>query len=189
MVVTTRFLTAQDLMAMAESLGPGRHELIEGELVSMSPAYADHGEVSTEFAFHLRSQAGRGQRGMVFIGETGFYLRRDPDTVRVPDVAYVRADRLPPRAERRGYMPVVPDIAVEVLSSSERRAAIANKVAMYLKAGVRLIWLADPRDRTVTVHAPGVAPRVLGPDDWLDGGDMLPGFRVRVGDFFPLDEG
>ena len=187
-MVSTRLLTAEDIAAMAEELGPGRHELIEGELLSMAPAHADHGEVSTEFAFHLRLRSGRGRLGTVFTGEAGFFLRRDPDTVRVPGVAFVRAERLPPRAERRGYMPVVPDIAVEVLSSTERRAAIAAKVAMYLLAGVRLIWLADPRDRTVTVHAPGLAPRVLGPEDFLDGGDVLPGFRVRVGDFFPEDD-
>ena len=104
-MVMTRILTAEDLVAMEEALGDGRHELIEGELLSMAAAFADHGEVSTEFAGHLWSWVTPRRSGKVFTGETGFFLRRNPDTVRVPDVAFVRTERVPPLAKRRAFMP------------------------------------------------------------------------------------
>ena len=97
----------------------------------------------------------------------------------------MRWERIPPLAERLGFMPIAPDLAIEVISTSERRAAIATKVEMYLAAGVRLVWVADPRTKSVTVHAPGTPARFLGSNELLDGGDLLPGFSVRVGDFFP----
>ena len=186
-MVATNPLTADDLAAMEEELGAGRHELVEGELQSMAAAFVDHGEVAGEFAGHLWSVATPRRLGKVFGAETGFILRRDPDTVRVPDVAFVRTERLPPLAKRHAFMPEAPDIAVEVASDSDRRRLLPAKIAMDLARGVSLVWVADPLDRTVTVHAPHAEPRVLGEDDVLEAVGVLPGFAVRVGEFFPTE--
>jgi Uma2 family endonuclease len=102
--------------------------------------------------------------------------------VLAPDIGFVRADRLPPRGERGPGVPLVPDLAVEVLSPSNTATEIGRKVRIYLDAGVRLVWVADPIDVSVTARTPDRSARVLPADDVLDGGEVLPGFAVRVGD-------
>ncbi|MDP9363937.1 MAG: Uma2 family endonuclease [Chloroflexota bacterium] len=114
----------------------------------------------------------------------GLFLAHEPDTVVAPDVAFVRAERLPSPSERRGFSPVVPDLAVEVVSPSDRQAKVDEKVALYLAAGVPLLWVAYPRRRVVRVHRPGREPVELGEGDVLDGEDVLPGFRLPVADVF-----
>ena len=115
---------------------------------------------------------------------TGFFLSREPETVVAPDAAVVRADRLPPRSERTGYLDLVPDLVVEVVSPSDSQPEIDAKVGLYLAAGARLVWVAYPRPRSVRVHRPGREPVELSEGDVLDGEDVLPGFRLPVADAF-----
>jgi Uma2 family endonuclease len=98
----------------------------------------------------------------------------------MPDVAFVRADRLPPLEEPDGFVPFPPDFAVEVVSPTDRFVDVAEKVAADLDGGVQLVWVIEPRRQTVTVHAADRSGRVLGTQDTLDGGDILPDFRVKV---------
>jgi Uma2 family endonuclease len=102
----------------------------------------------------------------------------------MPDVALVRAERLPPPHERIGAMPVIPDLAVEIVSPSDRITKVRDKIRRYLEAGVPLIWLIEPRRRQVTVYRPGQPEHVLGMADELDGGEVLPGFRLAVAELF-----
>ena len=121
--------------------------------------------------------------GRVF-GETGYVLASDPDTVRGPDASFVSADRLA-TAERRGpFLVGAPDLAVEVVSPNDSRREVAEKVAEYLAAGARAVWVIDPRLQTVTVHVGGREPATLGRNDVLDGDPYLPRLRLPVADIF-----
>ena len=99
-------------------------------------------------------------------------------------LAFVTAERAPQGEARRKFPRLSPDLAVEVLSLSDRMAETLAKVAMYLEAGTQLVWLVDPSAQTVTVFRPDDTPTKLGSDDVLDGGDVLPGFIVTISEFF-----
>ena len=101
-----------------------------------------------------------------------------------PDVAFVRTERLRPWRNRRGFLPIAPDLAVEVISPSETAKHIADKIAAYLEAGTALLWVVRSIPQTVTVYEPGHDPRVLGIGDILDGGTVLPGFSLPVAAIF-----
>ena len=182
-MATITLTTAEDLAAMPAD--DNRYELIRGGLVEMSPAGAEHGELELEMGALMRNHVVPLKLGKVYGAETGFILSRDPDTVLAPDVAFVRADRLTGRRrDRRGFLALVPDLIVEVISPSERPDKVADKLRDYLDAGVRLAWLLYPDPPAIAVHAPGRPVQMLYEGDWLDGEDVLPGFRVAVTDLF-----
>ncbi len=101
-----------------------------------------------------------------------------------PDLAFLRYRRLPGEAAWDGLSSVAPDLAIEVLGLVDEPERVAKEVADYLEGGVALLWVVDPVERSVAVHAPGQSVRVLGIGDELDGGDVLPGFRVAVAELF-----
>jgi Uma2 family endonuclease len=161
-----------------------RYDLIRGELVSMAPAHFRHGHIALRIGAKLLDFVTAHGLGQVCGAETGFILARDPDVLLAPDAAFVRAERLPPPEEQDRFLPLAPDLAVEVFSPSERRGMIERKVHEYLAAGVPLLWVVYPRQRTVTVYAAGREPRTLRGGDALDGGDVLPGFRLPLAEVF-----
>ncbi len=111
-------------------------------------------------------------------------MERDPDTVKAPDFAFVGYERLPdPLPE--GYVPLVPDLAVETRSPHDTAREVAEKVEEWLAAGVRLVWVIEPKKRTITTHRAGRPPQVLTVNDTLDGEDVLPGLDVSVARIFP----
>lgn len=117
--------------------------------------------------------------------ETGFVLFRDPvegDTVRAPDVSFVRADRLPKQIPD-GFFELAPDLAVEVVAPNDKASDIDETIEDYLRAGVRLIWFVYPKSRSVHVYTQTTVER-LNSDETLDGRDVLPGFRLSIGDMF-----
>ena len=181
-VATTTLTTAEELLAMPDD--GWRYELIEGVLHRRPPAGGEHGEIETELVFHLRLYVAARGLGKVYLGDTGFVFERDPDLVRFPDVAFVRTDRLPTPNRRRGHMPVIPDLAIEIVSLTGAPQEVAAKVAFYRARGVPLVWTVHPADRTVAVHRAAEPARVLGLDDVLDSEDVVPGFRLPVADIF-----
>ena len=156
-----------------------RYELVEGRIIRMSPPGSLHAVLATRIASLLHQHAESNRLGEVFT-PGGFHLARDPDTVREPDVAFVRADRIPPEGLPDGFWPGPPDLAVEIRSPGDRPSEILAKVAEYLARGVRLAWVVDPKQRTVTVYGPHASPATLTVDDVLDGGEVLSGFRCGV---------
>lgn len=164
-----------------------RYDLVRGWLVREPPPGARHGELSLELARVLANHVKAARLGRVFAAETGFRLAELPPTVRAPDVSFVARSRMPEGPAPAGYVPFAPDLAVEVVSPSNRWTEVAAKVRDYLEAGTRLVWIVDPPARTVTVHRPSSAWMVRGEDDALDGEDVVPGFRMRVGSLFDLD--
>lgn len=177
--------TAEDLIAAGE-LGPC--ELVQGLLVMMSPAGFEHGVVTQRIASFLHTHVTARRLGAVTAAETGFLLARAPDTVRAADVAFVAESRLP-RGRTVGYFEGAPDLAVEVLSPGDvlddaARARASAKVAGWLAAGCREVWVVDPGGRTVAVHTANRGPALLGEADAFVSA-AVPGLSVAVADLLP----
>jgi Uma2 family endonuclease len=167
-----------------------RCELVRGWLVREPPPGGAHGYIAGEILVALANHVKRVGLGWTFAAATGFILAATkPQTVRAPDASFVVKERLPHGPASKGHVPLAPDLAVEVVSPTNRWTEIAAKVRDYLDAGTRLVWIVDPDMRTVTVHRPGGAWIVRGEDDALEGEDVVPGFRVRVGDLFVPESG
>lgn len=173
-----RPLIAEDLYDLP--LDDVRAELVRGDLVCEPPAGFEHGVGAAGIGYFLQRYVEDHPIGVVCGAETGFVLFRNPDTVRAPDAAFVTRERAERVVEREKYFEGAPDLAAEVVSPGDSRREVAEKVQDYLAAGTRLVWIIDRRRKSVTVHRPSVEPQVLGPDDHLHGGDLLPGFSVPV---------
>jgi Uma2 family endonuclease len=182
MATTTQLVTADDLFDMGED---APYELIRGVLHEVTPTTGMHGWIIVEFARRLGNFVVERRMGRLYGGETGFVIEVGPDTVLAPDLAFVRRDRLPsPKQHSRGFMPVIPDLVIEVLSPSNRRAEFEEKTRLYLSAGVDLLWWFDPIRETVAVHRPHSERQVLTDQDVLVGGNVLPGFQIPVAEIF-----
>jgi len=127
---------------------------------------------------------GRHGLGIVFAAETGFLLTRQPDTVRAPDIAFIAQQRVPKTGVWQGFIPLAPDLAVEVVSPSDRVYEVDEKVQDWLDNGTRLVWVVNPRTRTVTVNRAGSQPKILTASDELTGDDVVPGFTCPVREIF-----
>ena len=181
-MASTKVTTAADLLAMPDD---GRdHELIEGVLVEVSPAGYDSSGIAIAISSPLSLFARTHGLGRVTGADGGYWFEQDPDTVRAPDVAFVRTERLPPRHERTGFLQLIPDLAVEVVSPSDRQRDIDEKVAYYLEHGVPLVWVAYPRTSTVDAHRRDQPAVTYREGDVLTAGDLLPGFRLPVAEIF-----
>ena len=178
---TQAITTADQLLQASAELDPC--ELVRGELIMMTPAGSYHGHVEKKICFALTVLETRDNLGMVFPGDAGFLLERYPDTVRAPDVAFVRRERVP-SVPPQGYFPGAPDLAVEIRSPNDRPGEVDRKIQEYLTAGTIVVWDVDPATKTVTVHRKGAVPRVLGEDEILTEEDLLPGFSLAVKDVF-----
>lgn len=175
-------MTADDLWRMPRD--GRRHELIRGELRSMAPAGADHGDVTNNFAFLLTAHVRAGALGRVFAAETGFRLARNPDTVVGADVAFVRADRIPAGGVPKGFWEGAPDLAVETVSPSDTLEEVEEKVDAYLAAGARAVLVLNPRRKTITSHRSGNNPVVQHIGETLNLDDVVPGFSCAVATVF-----
>jgi len=158
------------------------HELDEGRLVCMPPSAFKSSQVAMRLLIRLGTFVDQHDLGIIAGEGGGVLLRRGPDTVRAPDISFIRKDRAVDTG--RGYFPGAPDLAVEVLSPSDRYAAVARKVSQYLSAGTRLVWVLDPYSRTAAVHRPDREVIELGEDGTLDGEDVIPGFRAALADIW-----
>jgi Uma2 family endonuclease len=158
-------------------------ELAAGRLVREPRPGARHGVVVGNLFRALDSFVRDRKVGRVVI-ETGFVLAEDPPSVRGPDVAFISAGRLPAGPVPEGFWRLAPDLAIEVVSPSDSAAEVQEKVLQYLEAGTRTIWVVQPRTRTIEVWKPGADVRVIREEETLEGGDLLPGWRVEVKSLF-----
>ena len=180
MSTTQQITTAEQLL---QTPGLGRCELLYGELVMMSPAGFEHGSIVATITAPLVRFVKENALGEVTGAETGFYIARDPDTVRAPDVGFVCSERVPP-TPTVGFFQGAPDLAVEVLSPSDRAGEVLAKVQDWLDAGCRAVWLIDPANHTVSVYDDRNRTTTLGTSDELTGGEVVPGFCVPVAEIF-----
>jgi Uma2 family endonuclease len=175
---TRRIATEEDLRNTPDD---GIYELVDGE-IRMSLAGGTHGKTSMVLVVLLGSHVKQHRLGHVFGPDTGHRL--PSGNVRCPDVSFVRAGRFPDEVVPTDWVNLPPDLAVEVVSPNDRLRWILDKVGEYLEAGVRLVWVIDPQKRRATAYRSLLDVRELGPEDSLDGEDVVPGFRCRLGEVF-----
>jgi len=174
-------LTADDLLQMGDM---GRAELVKGELVKMVPSGGEHGTLTMNVGALLHNFVKPRKLGRVFGAETGIFISRDPDTVRAADAAYMSNERLTQIKDLTKFLDVPPDLVVEVVSPTDHWSEVEEKVSEYLSIGVRLVWVINPKTRSVHIYRPSREVWRLLEDDTLDGEDVLPGFGVRVKELF-----
>jgi Uma2 family endonuclease len=148
MAATQTITTAEQLL---HNPGLGRCELVRGESIMMSPGGFEHGRIIMNVAVPLGVFLKQNPLGVLLGAETGFWIAQDPDTVRAPDVAFVRADRVG-ASPVKGFFPGAPDLAVEVLSPDDRASEVLDKVRDWLQAGCHSVWIVDPRTRTIAIY-------------------------------------
>ena len=180
--------TAEALMTVEEfgqRPDPGHpEELVQGRVVAMPPPDRRHGYVCGQAYFLLRLFVTEHDLGRVICNDSGVITERDPDTLRGADVAYYSYASLPKGRLAKGYGPEVPELIVEVRSSTDRWRHVLEKVTEYLKAGVLVVVVLDPEAETAHVFEGDAPPRTLGAAEALDLGAILGGFSARVGAFF-----
>lgn len=181
MSVATK-VTADQLLRMPDD--GHRYELIAGELKKMTPAGWRHGAAGGRLYALLARHVLEHDLGELFLAETGFLLARDPDTVRAPDIAFLRKERLSAAAPGESFWPGPPDLAVEVVSPGDTLGEIDEKVQAWLAAGASMVWVVNPRWRSVTVYRSATDIKTLTEIDTLDGQDVVPGFRCPVAAIF-----
>ncbi len=171
-------MTAQQLLRYRNE--PYLQELIAGRLYEMEPPGAEHGAVALRIGRMLGNHVEEHGLGETFGAETGFQLARDPDTVRAPDAAFVRRERIEATGLPRGYWPGPPDVAVEVVSPNDSRPKVRAKALDWLDAGTRAVVVLDPPQRSATVYRGRDDVRELAGDNPLDLDDVVPGFAPPV---------
>lgn len=182
MTALAQKMTAEELLQLPDD--DFRYELVRGVLRKMVPAGNEHGQIALRLAWRLAQYVETNKLGVTYAAETGFILALDPDTVRAPDAAFVRQERLDEIGKVAGFWPGAPDLVIEVISPSDQYSEVESKVADWLKAGSRMVVVVDPRRRVVAVHHSRSGIRVLGMGEVLEGGDVVPGWSVPIEELF-----
>lgn len=176
---TSHLMTAAELERLYL---PGTStELVRGRLVVREPSGTRHGIIAAKLSYLVSAFVYRQRLGVVVSQDTGFKIESDPDTVRAPDVAFLsqeRADQVPDR----GYAALAPDLLAEIVSPDDRPGELLAKVAQWLEAGTRLVWVIDPHHAEARVYRPDGSLTIIGVDGVLDGEDVLQGFRCALAD-------
>jgi Uma2 family endonuclease len=177
---TSKLVTAEELLVLASR---GRYELVNGELIEMSPPGFEHGLIVMALASLIADYAKRQRLGRVVAAETGFRLSRNPDTVRALDVAFIAADRMPANLPK-GYLDIAPDLIAEIVSPSDDPDAVQSKIAAWLMAGVKTALVVYPGSKQIAVYHSLRKVEVLTVGDTIELPDVLPGFACPVADIF-----
>jgi Uma2 family endonuclease len=180
--LTKTLVTAEELWQLAEP-NSQTYELVEGELIEMTPPGGIHGHVALRVGRLLQAFVDSNHLGATMV-ETGFLLTTQPDTVRSPDVSFIAAEKIPAGGLPDGYISGPPDLAIEVVSPNDTASMIQDKVQDYLIHGTQLVWVVYPQQRMVIVYHPDGTARTLGETNPLSGEAAVPGFSCRVGDIF-----
>ena len=179
-----KLLTAEDLLRL-HSEGV-RGELIRGVLCETMASGGEHGEIVVNMTLLLGNLVKQQKLGRLAASDVGVRLQRNPDTIREPDLAFISAERLPLDTRVTAYYEIPPDLVVEIVSPNDSYGSVHDKGCMWLRYGVRIVWVVNPQFRSVEVHSEGPSLLRLTENDTLDGSDVLPGFSCTVSDLFDL---
>jgi Uma2 family endonuclease len=181
----TRY-TPEDLLTMPDG---DRYELVDGELVERNMGWRASW-IGGRLHYFLSDFCQKNPVGWVAPADASYRCYPDaPDKVRKPDVSFIRMERMPAGEQPEGHCRLAPDLVVEVISPNDLYYEVEEKVAEYLAAGVRLVWVVNPPTRSVRVHRADGTLADLEETDELNGEDVLPGFRCCVSDLFVLPGG
>ena len=175
-------ITADQLFEMPDD--GFRYELVRGELKKMTPAGFKHGQLVVNLTVPLGAFVKQNRLGVVLGAETGFRLTSNPDTVLAPDIAFIKQERLTLAGETEKFWPGAPDLAVEVLSPSDTVYEVEEKVATWLSSGTKMVWVVNPKLRSIHVHRSGASIETPAESGVLDGQEVIPGFQVNVAELF-----
>lgn len=178
---STKYITVEELLRLPDD--GFRYELVKGELRKMPPAGFEHGVLAIRIGSRLDQHVRLHDLGLVIAAETGFKLASNPDTVRAPDAGFVKKERLPAELPK-GYFPGAPDLAVEVISPDDTLVEVEEKIFDWFASGAKMVWVINPRHKTVKVYSSFTQVKVLVENDELNGEDLLPGFRYRISEIF-----
>lgn len=176
--------TERDRIA-AERRDDRLYELVDGVLVEKATGLEESCWTALLTA-HLYGHVLKHDLGMV-MGPNG-PVRLGRQQVRQPDISFISWERDPKSNARGECLTVAPDLAVQILKKTNTPGETARKLDEYFRAGVRLVWLVDPRKREVRVYDSPAAAVVLTADDTLDGGEVVPGFRLVLAEWFAQAE-
>ena len=182
MTIKEKSYTAEELLRLPDD--GTRRELVRGELKEMTPAGNEHGYVALRIASRLERHVDANRLGRVYAAETGFKIASDPDTVRAPDAAFVSRERVEEVGRVEGFWPGAPDLAVEVVSPGDTHAEVVEKSLAWLDAGCRMVLVAEPQRKVVTVYRSREDIRILTEDEAVDGAEVVPGWRLPVAEIF-----
>jgi Uma2 family endonuclease len=157
------------------------YEIVAGQPEEKAMGGARHGGIGARLLIRLGSYAEAHRLGGVYGPDTSFQIGPNE---RLPDVAFVAADRIPPEGEPEGMWPFAPDLAVEILSPTDLHEKVSGKVREYFAAGVQQVWLISPQYKTVTIYQSPTQVRMLTEDDELISDEIVPGFRCRLHELF-----
>jgi Uma2 family endonuclease len=179
--------TPEELLLLPDAVN---YELVDGNLVERHMG-SESSAIAMAIGIILGTFVKARRAGHLFTTDCGYQcFPNQPGKVRKPDISFVATGRLPAERVPQGYMTIAPDLAIEVLSPGDLAYEVDEKVAEYLAAGVKLIWIVSPKTRTVQIHRPASATRgaisVVAESGVIDGEDILPGFSSPVAEFFNI---
>ena len=175
---STALITAEELMELPDD--GFRYELINGELEKLPPPGPPHGRIALRLSVPLTQFIWDHGLGEAFATDTGFKLTSNPDTVLAPDYAFVTNERFAEGRDTEGYWPGPPNLAVEVLSPSDRPGKVKQRISRWFSFGAKQLWIVDPKRRTVTVYRSPSDTTTFSGSDSLEAPDLLPGFRISL---------
>ena len=183
-IAPPRLITAAEFLLLERVPGK-RYELIRGVITGEYDGIIRRcGSVVSRCGWMLSRYTEPDGPWRSAMGDPGYILERSPDTVRSADIALLAEGRIPPGT--KGFPELAPDLCVEVAYTNDAmaRRLLSNKAQMWLHHGAREVWVLNPEDTTLTRYRPNIPPAILGADDTLDGGNLLPGFSVAVWQLF-----
>jgi Uma2 family endonuclease len=179
----THLVTADELFLMPDT--KRGCELVRGKITKYMPAGNLHGVIALKIGRVIGNFVEENNLGVVVAAaETGFIISRNPDTVRAPDAAFIGNEKLAKHGITEKFFPVAPDLAVEVVSPSDKKRDIEEKIKDYLTAGVPIVWIIYPQNRVAAVYRQSNIVSILREDDELDGENILPNFRLSLSKIF-----
>lgn len=179
---STALMTAEELMQLPDD--DLRHELINGELITMPLPKLPHGRIATRLGAQLLQSVVENELGEVYISDVGFQLTRNPDTVVGPDISFISKERLKQAGDAKGYWQGPPDVAVEVLSPGYRSGKVSERISRLFSFGTKQVWIVDLKHSSVAVYRSESDVTTFSGSDYLEAQDLFPGFRISLEKIF-----